>query len=78
MSGSDDLTLSSLLARDSCVRLLAEFNEQWLQSCHHLILIWETEDGDIRIVTSDNCDTVRACGLVALAHNLVAREGHVE
>jgi len=63
-------TVDELLDIDTCGKLLDEFAENELQSCHLLVLVWQDSQGEVFLHQSGNCDDVVATGLLSIAEKL--------
>lgn len=66
--------LGFVLARDTCSRLLSDFNDHDLADCEKLILIKLSESGAIETFSSENTSVVEAIGLLRLAEEIIRRD----
>ncbi len=74
---SDDgkpVLISFFLWRDSCSRLIGDFNDKHLPTCKMLILVFEDKDGNKGILTSDGLDDARAAGMLLQAAHKVSQD----
>jgi len=75
------VTVTAVLMRDDCSRLLGEFSEAHLGGCRQLVIISRSEDGGISVETSDSLDEITALGLMGIATSLLSGgngNGHVK
>lgn len=72
LQGDDGLptTISMVLARDDCSRLLAHFAETDLKRCSKLVLVWQNGAG-ITVESSDSVSQIEALGMLRLAVGMV-------
>lgn len=68
------ITVTALLAKDACSRLLAEYSEKDLKTCNTLVIVWQTVDGDIFVQSSENLDGISAIGLLSVAQGMIKND----
>lgn len=73
LTSRDDkpVKVSFILENDDCSRLLARFNETDLETCRYLLLVWQDSQGDVQVLSSENCDVVHVVGLLEVGKVLV-------
>ncbi len=65
------VTITGILGRDDCSRLLSRFSDNNLSSCESLVIVWRGAGG-LHVETSQNLGAVEAVGLLTIASGLVA------
>ncbi len=65
------VTVSFLLGRDCCSRLLADFSEDALHDAEQLVIVWRARDGSLGMCTSSNLDELTAAGMLSAAQQVV-------
>jgi len=68
--------LSALFQRDACSRLLGEFNDNYLDNCQNLVIIWKNTDGTGGVMTDEGLDVVAAIGMIEITKQRMGRNGH--
>ncbi len=63
--------VSFVLARDSCSRLLSEFNEEDLPDTENLVIVWQKSSGELGVASSSNTPVAQVIGMLVLAQGLV-------
>ncbi len=64
------LTISIILNRDSCSRLLSHYAEHEMSDCESLVIISKSSNG-VTVRTTENLDAIEALGLLQIASSLL-------
>ena len=72
-NSADDkpVTLSAVLMRDDASRLLGDFNEEYLDDCRQLLIVWVDNEGAVGVVSSNSTDGLTAAGMLSIAAGMV-------
>ena len=74
MNSEDDkpVTVTAILMRDSCSRLLGQFSDNNLEECRELLLIWREKSGLVHVAISDSTDILVGRSLIGIAGEMIA------
>lgn len=72
INGKDDrpLTITAVLGKDSCSRLLSDFADDHLDDCEKLMII-KYSNYSVDVFTSDNMSDVESIGLVKVVESML-------
>ena len=72
------VTVTTVLMRDSCSRLLGEFADNDLKNSLELLILSRDHNGDVHVATSESLEDLTAVGLLGIATSLISGNGHAK
>lgn len=67
-------TVSFVLGRDDCSRLLIQFSENDLETSEKIMILKIAQDGSVYVFSSQNMSGIECLGLLSIAQGMVSSE----